>query len=53
MYAVWADSLASIRLLIEAGADPDVIDADGATALDLAQWPDIVAFLEPLTGASR
>merc|ERR1711964_450961 len=52
------DSLPMVRLLVEAGADPDAREqsptcAVADTALDIARKnknSDIVAYLEPLTG---
>merc|ERR1711964_560221 len=53
MVAAEDGSLAKVRLLVEAGADPDLFNVLGDTALDLARkydgYADVVAYLDPLT----
>merc|ERR1711964_724435 len=55
-YCHRALALGRVKLLVEAGADPDIMSKHGETVLDLARLchsNDIVPYLEQLTGASR
>jgi ankyrin repeat protein len=48
MYAVNAGHTENVKLLIESGADPTLVNENGATALSVAQAKDNAAITETI-----